>query len=163
MVGSRDLNTGQQRVWQTLQRVRGDGVVFGPPKSRRSRRVLTMPAVVVQALKRHRNAQGQERKLADGQRQETGLVFTTATGRHRDLRVTEDVDDHPGRHASGQEKSGAGVPQVMKPDRPHTGSRDQPAEGGVQVAWFDVNHEHLRARHAGDAAGGGRPHGCGPH
>ncbi|SCL20753.1 Site-specific recombinase XerD [Micromonospora rhizosphaerae] len=77
-----DLNAGQLRVWQTLQRVRGDGVVFGPPKSRRSRRVLTMPAVVVQALKRHRNVQEQERRLADGQWQETGLVFTTATGRH---------------------------------------------------------------------------------
>ncbi|GAA4565230.1 hypothetical protein GCM10023176_12820 [Micromonospora coerulea] len=56
--------------------------MFGPPKSRRSRRVQTMPAVVVQALKRHRNLQEQERKLADGQWQETGLVFTTATGRH---------------------------------------------------------------------------------
>ncbi|PWU49662.1 site-specific integrase [Micromonospora globispora] len=77
-----DLDAGQLWVWQTLQRVRGDGVVFGPPKSRRSRRVLTMPVVVVQALKRHRSVQAHERKLADGQWQETGLVFTTATGRH---------------------------------------------------------------------------------
>lgn len=77
-----DLDAGQLRVWQTLQRVRGDGVVFGPPKSRRSRRVLTMPAVVHQALKRHRNAQEHERRLANGQWQESGLVFTTATGRH---------------------------------------------------------------------------------
>ncbi|MEU4713386.1 site-specific integrase [Micromonospora purpureochromogenes] len=77
-----DLNAGQLRVWQTLQRVRGDGVVFGPPKSRRSRRVLTMPAVVIQALKRHRSLQEHERSLADGHWQETGLVFTTATGRH---------------------------------------------------------------------------------
>jgi integrase len=77
-----DLSAGQLRVWQTLQRVRGDGVVFGPPKSRRSRRVLTMPAVVVQALKRHRSVQEHERGLADGNWHETGLVFTTATGRH---------------------------------------------------------------------------------
>ncbi|MCM0679190.1 site-specific integrase [Micromonospora phytophila] len=70
-----DLNAGQLRVWQTLQRVRGDGVVFGPPKSRRSRRILTMPAVVLQALKRHRNLQKHERSLADGHWQETGLVL----------------------------------------------------------------------------------------
>jgi hypothetical protein len=41
-----------------------------------------MPAVVVQALKRHRSVQEHERGLADGNWHETGLVFTTATGRH---------------------------------------------------------------------------------
>ena len=42
-----DQATGQLQVTQTLQRVRGQGLVYGPPKSRRSRRVLTMPTVVV--------------------------------------------------------------------------------------------------------------------
>ncbi|MEV5764979.1 site-specific integrase [Micromonospora sp. NPDC052213] len=59
-----------------------------PSSESRRRRVLTMPAVVVQALKRHRNVQEHERGLADEDRHETGLVFTTATGRHvepRDL------------------------------------------------------------------------------
>jgi integrase len=77
-----DFRTGQLRVWQTLQRVRGEGIVFGPPKSRRSRRVLTMPAVVVQALRHHREQQNSERKAAGDEWEETGLVFTTASGRH---------------------------------------------------------------------------------
>jgi integrase len=59
-----DFASGQLRVWHTLVRVRGAGVVFGPPKSRRSRRVLTMPAFVVQALKAHRDRQADERKAA---------------------------------------------------------------------------------------------------
>jgi integrase len=77
-----DFATGQLRVWQTLQRVRGQGVVYGPPKSRRSRRVLTMPALVAAALWEHRERQRAERVAAGDAWTETGLVFTTATGRH---------------------------------------------------------------------------------
>ncbi len=79
-----DFVTGQLRVWQTLQRVRGEGVVFGPPKSRRSRRVLTMPAVVRSALLRHRAQQQTEK--SSGEWVETGLVFPTSTGRHLEPR-----------------------------------------------------------------------------
>lgn len=77
-----DFATGQLRVWQTLQRVRGVGIVFGPPKSKRSRRVLTMPAVVVRAIKEHQEAQDGDRRAAKTEWAKTGLVFTTATGRH---------------------------------------------------------------------------------
>src|SRR3954451_11316931 len=74
-----DFGSGQLRVWQTLQRVEGDGVVFGPPKSRRSRRVLTMPGVVVAALRRHRSRQDLERAQAGEAWTDSGLVYT-ATG-----------------------------------------------------------------------------------
>jgi integrase len=77
-----DFGAPQLRVSQTLQRVKGEGIVFGPPKSRRSRRVLTMPGILVQALKEHRAAQHRDRILAGSEWQESGLVFTTATGRH---------------------------------------------------------------------------------
>jgi integrase len=80
------LRAGQLRVWQTLQRVRGEGVVFGPPKSRRCRRVLTMPAVVVDALHQHQVRQQEDRKAAGDGWIDTGLVFTTATGRHLEPR-----------------------------------------------------------------------------
>lgn len=86
-----DFTTGQLRVWHTLQRVRGDGVVYGPPKSRRSRRVLTMPAVVVAALRQHALQQNADRATAGPAWTDTGLVFTTATGRHvepRNLNTT---------------------------------------------------------------------------
>jgi integrase len=77
-----DLAAKQLRVSQTLQRVRDRGVVFGPPKSRRSRRVLTLPAVVIAALTMHKQRQNQDREAAGTDWRETGLVFTTATGRH---------------------------------------------------------------------------------
>jgi integrase len=73
-------------VWQTLQRVRGEGVIFGPPKSRRSRRVLTMPDVVADALRQHQVRQQEDRKAAGDGWIDTGLVFTTATGRHLEPR-----------------------------------------------------------------------------
>jgi len=41
-----------------------------------------MPAVVVDALRMHRQAQEEERRAAGDEWVETGLVFTTATGRH---------------------------------------------------------------------------------
>jgi integrase len=56
--------------------------VFGPPKSRRSRRVLTMPAIVIQALRVHKQRHDQSRGAAGPDWVETGLVFTTSTGRH---------------------------------------------------------------------------------
>lgn len=77
-----DVRAGQLRVTQTLQRIRGAGAVYGPPKSRRSRRTLTMPAVVVRALAEHHQRQGEDRKAAAGDWVETGLVFMTGTGRH---------------------------------------------------------------------------------
>lgn len=77
-----DHATGQLRVSQTLQRVRDRGVVYGPPKSRRSRRVLTMPALVAAALREHRERQAVERVAAGDDWTDTGLVFTTASGRH---------------------------------------------------------------------------------
>jgi len=77
-----DLRSGQLRVAQTLQRVKGEGVVYGPPKSRRSRRALTVPALVAQALTKLRGHHKRDRRQAGSAWEETGLVFTTASGRH---------------------------------------------------------------------------------
>ncbi|GAA2352513.1 site-specific integrase [Dactylosporangium salmoneum] len=81
-----DLDRRQLRVTQTLQRVRGQGVIAGPPKSRSSRRSITMPDLVVRALRRHRAIQRAEREAAGTDWHDTGLVFTTATGRHVEAR-----------------------------------------------------------------------------
>jgi integrase len=86
-----DFAAGQLQISQTLQHVRGHGVVYGPPKSRRSRRVLTMPAVVAESLRRHRDGQRAERIAAGDGWTESGLVFTTIGGRHiepRNLNTT---------------------------------------------------------------------------
>jgi integrase len=107
-----DFTAGQIRVWQTLQRVRGVGLVSGPPKSKRSRRVLTMPAVVVDALRKHRLAQAEDRQAAGDEWVETGLVFTTATGRH--------VEPRNLNTAYGRLLARAGVRAIRFHDLRHT-------------------------------------------
>ena len=53
---------------------------FVEPKSMRSRRTVTVPALVVTKLKQHRKLQLQERLLAGSRWQDSGLVFTTRIG-----------------------------------------------------------------------------------
>ena len=77
-----DLARGQLTVNQSLEYVKApDGAakpVFKPPKTKTSRRTLTLPALVVDALKRHRKEQAEERlKLGLGKAE---LVFTREDG-----------------------------------------------------------------------------------
>ena len=74
-----DLERSQLRVRRSLQRLSGQ-LQLVPPKTDKSRRVLGLPAFVVQALHQHRSRQLEERLRAGGSWQESDLVFTTPTG-----------------------------------------------------------------------------------
>ncbi|MFI9241869.1 tyrosine-type recombinase/integrase [Streptomyces sp. NPDC053086] len=50
------------------------------PKARRSERPVPLPVVCVDALRRHRVRQDEERRVAGEQWRETGLVFTPRRG-----------------------------------------------------------------------------------
>jgi integrase len=72
-----DLDTGTLRIRQVVQRVDGQ-LIFKEPKTEKSRRTLTLPAVTVEALRRHRDRQAFD---ASGQRwRDQGLVFTNSYG-----------------------------------------------------------------------------------
>ena len=72
-----DLKAGTVTVNQSLERIKGK-VTFKAPKTKTSRRSVTLPAVTVQALQEYRGAQAEERlKLGLG-RDPRGLVFTRA-------------------------------------------------------------------------------------
>jgi len=75
-----DLDKRVVHVRHTAQRVYGHGMVFGPPKSARSRRDIPLPAVTVGVLLEHRKRQEAERAVIEPYWQETGLVFTTTIG-----------------------------------------------------------------------------------
>lgn len=75
-----DLDNRILRVRQTLQRVSGEGLIIGEPKTARSRRTILIPKVSVDALRRHRIRQTEERLLAGPRWIETGYVFTTPIG-----------------------------------------------------------------------------------
>ena len=68
------------RVRRTVQRLRGQGLVFGPPKSTRSFRSMPLPDSSCAALLSHRERQEGERLAAGDSWQESGLVFTTSLG-----------------------------------------------------------------------------------
>lgn len=75
-----DLDQGMLRVRQSVQRVYGAGLVFGPPKSPRSRRDIPLPAFAVRVLREHRTRQSEERLALGPYWEDSGLVFTSTIG-----------------------------------------------------------------------------------
>jgi integrase len=75
-----DLDGRTLTVRRNIGRVPGQGLVFDVPKSKRSRRTLTLPTVVVDALKAHRARQKEQRLAAGPAWEEHGLVFTSPIG-----------------------------------------------------------------------------------
>lgn len=67
------------RIAAALQRVEGR-LQLVEPKSKRSRRTVSIPTSVLESLRRHRTRQLQERLFAGAKWQEHGLVFTTSIG-----------------------------------------------------------------------------------
>ena len=74
-----DLDGGSPEIRTALQRVDGE-LVLTAPKTRRSERPVPLPAVCVDALRRRREHQAEERRTAGEGWKETGLVFTTRRG-----------------------------------------------------------------------------------
>lgn len=79
-----DINmvTGEFRVRRTVQRIRGQ-LLFGEPKTKRSRRTLYLPSVCLAALKVHRQdtAERMSDDLNPAPGQPDDLVFVTRSGR----------------------------------------------------------------------------------
>jgi len=85
-----DLKAKTLTVSQSLQWVDGEPH-FVEPKTRQSRRTIALSGAAVKTLLQHRKRQLQERLLAGGDWQNSGLVFSTRTGRPLDgLNVTRD-------------------------------------------------------------------------
>jgi integrase len=74
-----DLDRGELEVRQTLQRISGE-LRVQPPKTKRSRRTIPLPAPCVDALREHRARQAAERLRAGERWKDSGLVFMTRVG-----------------------------------------------------------------------------------
>lgn len=107
-----DLEAGRLRVRRTLRRVAGQGLVVGEPKSEAGRRQVVLPGPVVEALRRRRLAQKEERLLAGAAWTDSGYVFTTRTGGALDPQHL--CDDFAERVAA------AGLPRIRFHDLRHT-------------------------------------------
>ncbi len=122
-----DLGVGTLTVRRGLHRVAGKGLVYEEPKADRSRRTLALPAQLVEALRRHRVVQLQEREAAGSLWEEHDLVFAQVNGRPLDKRsdweawkallkraAVREVRLHDGRHTAATLLLSEGVhPRVV--------------------------------------------------
>jgi len=82
-----DLDAATMAVRQSLSRVKGQGLVFGPVKSRAGRRTISLPKQLVTELRAHRVAQNAERLAAGSWWTDADLVFAREDGRPIDPKV----------------------------------------------------------------------------
>lgn len=75
-----DLDKGTLSIRRTLLPPVPSGERFGPPKTARSRRTVTLPTVAVAALRAHRNRQHEQRLMLGPDYAAHDLVFATALG-----------------------------------------------------------------------------------
>ena len=74
-----DLESGLIHVRQNVQRLPG-GLVFGPPKSAKSRRTIPLPATSMKVLRAHRAGHAAEMLALGPPWVDSGLVFTSSVG-----------------------------------------------------------------------------------
>jgi len=116
-----DLGEGVLQVRQALQRRRGAGLQFVPPKSRAGQRRIALPVELSAQLQAHREHQDAERTRAGSAWRETGLVFTQPNGHPIDPRAD---------HRSWQQLlTDAGVRRVRLHDARHTAATLLLAQG----------------------------------
>src|SRR5918997_1494109 len=122
-----DPLAGTLTVRRSIHRVRGGGLIYEEPKTRRSHRTLALPLPPVAELHRHKAAQLGERMLAGSEWHDEDLVFAQANGRPIDKKA--DYDDwtrllhkagvrhvrlHDGRHTAATLLLGENVhPRVV--------------------------------------------------
>lgn len=155
-----DLETGELRVRQQLQRD-GKRLVLAEPKTMKSRRTLALPKVCLEALKRHRTKQLEERLKAGFSWKDTGLVFTSFANRgagpsrrHPDRNATPvngqrnlgtPLDPRNVLRALGDVLEAAKLPHVRFHDLRHSAASLLIAEGVelVEVSML-LGHSELR-------------------
>jgi len=122
-----DFDRGTLSVRRGLHRVPGEGLVFTEPKTDRSRRTIAVPAPLIEALRRQRVAQNEERLIAGTEWDDWDLVFAQPNGRpldkHSDYEAwikllnrakVRHIRLHDGRHTAATLLLTAGVhPRVV--------------------------------------------------
>lgn len=131
-----DLDAGELHVRQTLMRVTSKGIVFGVPKSEKSRRDLSIPPSLLDGLKAHRKAQNEQRLAAGSAWTDSGLVFTYVDGRPMDPSVDA------GRWRALLQR--AGVPHYRLHDARHHAGAMMVSQGvDIRVAMRFLGHSQL--------------------
>jgi integrase len=149
-----DLDKGLVHVRHNVQRLPEVGLVYGSPKTGRSRRTVPLPARSVKVLRTHRARQAAEALTLGPRWPNTGLVFTSTVGtviEPRNLsRLFDELMAAAGVRRIRHSRSAAHVRfPASRPGRP-TAGRD-----GRARPFADGDHDGpLLARHADRVAGG---------
>ena len=145
-----DLEERQLVVANALQRVNGK-LILVQPKTKRSRRTISLPDTAVRQLRAHRVRQLEERLLAGGRWQDTAYVFTTTIG--TPLSGPEVTKAFQRRLAA------AGLPRLRFHDLRHSCAtllRSCPGGDGHPRTQLDLtDDEHLQPRPSRASPGGG--------
>jgi integrase len=144
-----DLDAGTVTIRQTLMRLTGQGIVFGTPKSEKSRRTIVVPPSLLAGLKAHRIAQTERRLELGNHWTDSGLVFTLDDGRP----IDPSVDAARWRRLLTQ----AGVKHYRLHDARHSAGTMMVSEGvDLRTAMQILGHSQLsvtmRYQHVVDAA-----------
>jgi integrase len=106
-----DLDIGRMRIHGQFQRIDGRLQIV-EPKSKRSRRTLTMPSSTISALREHRLRQLEERLASGDKWSDLGFVFSTTTG--------TPLEEHNVRRWFRQVQEGNGLRRIRFHDFRHT-------------------------------------------
>lgn len=131
-----DLEAGTMAVRQSLSRVKGKGLVFGPVKSRAGKRTLKVPAPLIAELKAHKKRQNAERLAARDWYQDADLVFAREDGRPIDPKI----DWREWKALCAE----AGIPDARLHDARHTAATMLLAMGvPMRVAMEILGHSRI--------------------
>jgi integrase len=78
-----DFEAGTLAVCQSLEHTKAGGLVFKQPKTRRSRRVVALPTLAIEALRKHRAAQARHRLQAGTAYADHDLICARFDGQPR--------------------------------------------------------------------------------
>ena len=107
-----DLDKGTLAVRQTLEQTKKFGLTFKEPKSQKSRRVVALPAILVEELRKHRRKQSKQRLALRRAYQDHGLVCPRDDGSPQSPDALSAAFPHL--------VSRAGVPRMRFHDQRHT-------------------------------------------
>ncbi len=79
--GNVDMDRRRVMVRRSLQAVKGQGLLYQPPKTKKSRRTVVLPIPVVDGLSAHRTRQAEQRLQLGPDWQDENLVFPNEWGK----------------------------------------------------------------------------------
>jgi len=107
-----DFARGTMVVQRTAHRIRGEGIVYGEPKTNAARRSIRLGSFVLELLRKHRASQLEHRLKAGPAWQETGVIFTSLYGTPLEAARVSRIFQ--------RDLANAGLPRVRFHDLRHT-------------------------------------------